>query len=183
MTVVAFRNGIMSCDSRWSSYGTQTASLIKIKRLSSGALLGQAGDNDARAIEQLLDKVKDPKKLPSRDELAATHCQFSGIIAFPRGGVYIVESARVNEAGWVVTEDDEDAESGVWPGTSMGGYCAVGSGADLALAAMDAGASARVACEIAARRNIHCSAPIHHVRLHERSGSLLNRGHVIRRHR
>lgn len=163
MTVIAYRHGLMACDSCWASLGTQTVSLIKIKRLYSGALLGQAGDNDARAIEHLLDKVKNPDHLPTRDELAATHVSFEGLLAFPRGGVFIISACKTDEAGWPHNDDDE---SGVWPAASMGGYAACGSGGDFALAAMDAGASARTAVEIACRRQINCRLPVHVVPLH-----------------
>jgi ATP-dependent protease HslVU (ClpYQ) peptidase subunit len=43
----------------------------------------------------------------------------------------------------------------------MGGYAACGSGMDYALAAMDAGATARQAVEIACKRNINCRPPVH----------------------
>lgn len=161
MTVIAWRAGIMACDSCWSHGDTQVASLIKIKRLQSGALLGQAGDNDARAMEVLLDKIKDPKKLPTRDELAKTLVDFIGLLALPKGGVFVVSSAPVDQAGW----PSQDGTVGVWPATSMGGYAAVGSGSDYALSAMDAGASAREAVVIACRRNLSCRAPVHVMKL------------------
>lgn len=169
MTVIAWRNGIMACDSCWSIAGTQIASAIKIRRLSSGALLGGAGDNDARAIEALFEKVKDPRKMPSRAELAATRVDFCGLLALPRGGVFTISSVKHDEAGWVDNEDDEDAEAGIWFATSMGGYAAVGSGGDCALAAMDAGADAKRAVEIACRRNVYCRPPVHIRRLIEKS--------------
>lgn len=162
MTVITWRAGIMACDSCWCYGDTQVASLIKITRLSSGALLGQAGDNDARAIIELLDKIKDPKKLPTRLDLARTLTDFYGLLALPKGGVYVISSGPVDQAGWP-SSDHEDY--GVWSATSMGGYAAVGSGADHALAAMDAGASAKEAVQIACRRNISCRSPVHVVKL------------------
>ncbi len=162
MTVIAYRSGIMACDSCWTYGDTQIGSALKIRRLSSGALLGEAGDNDGRAIVQLLDKVKDPRKLPSRDAIAATHVDFCGLLALPRGGVYVISSAKIDLAGWLEHDDDE---VGIWLGTTIGGYAAVGSGADCALAAMDAGADARKAVEIACRRNIYCRPPVHTRRL------------------
>jgi hypothetical protein len=165
MTVIVWRNGIMASDSCWTYCDTQVVSMGKIKRLSSKALLGQAGDNDARAIEQLLDRIKDPRKFPSKIELATTKDDFIGILALSRGGVYIVSSSPVDEAGWPRDPDGDDI--GIWPATTMGGYAAVGSGADCALAAMDAGANAIKAVEIACRRNIHCRLPVVSVHLHE----------------
>ena len=173
MTVIAWRAGIMACDSCWTFGSTQVASVIKIKRLSSGALLGSAGDNDCRALEQLLDRVKSPDKLPSRDQILALKTDFIGLLALPRGGVWIVAAAPTDEAGWVDTEHDPDAEAGVWPATTMGGYAAVGSGFDHALAAMDAGATAKQAVEIACRRNVNCRPPVHLRRLLDQRGRRL----------
>lgn len=162
MTVVAWRNNIMASDSCWASNGTQTVSLVKIKRLSSGALLGSAGDNDCRAIIALLDKIKDPDRLPSAAELAATRCDYAGLLAFPKGGVWYIATGKHDDAGYPAGEEDD---FGVWPATTMGGYAAVGSGADCALAAMDAGATAKEAVAIACRRNVYCRLPVHSVRL------------------
>ena len=162
MTIICYRAGVMASDSCWSTYGTQTVSAIKIIRLSSGALLGSSGDNDARAIYDLLDKIRDPKKLPSRAELAATKIDYEGLIAFPKGGVYMVVTGHHDETGYPTAEGD----CGVWQATSMGGYAACGSGGDIALAAMDAGATAKEAALIACRRNIYCRPPVHVMKLH-----------------
>lgn len=166
MTVIAYRAGIMACDSCWSSNGTQNVSMLKIVRLSSGALLGSAGDNDSRAMYELLDKVKDPRKLPSRADLAATKLDYDGLLALPKGGVYQIVTGKHTDAGYV---EDDEADFGCWPAATMGGYAACGSGADYALSAMDAGATAREAVIIACRRNIYCRMPAHVVKLHSAS--------------
>lgn len=157
----------MASDSCWTYGDTQVASLIKIKRLSSGALLGGAGDNDNRAIEALLDKIKDPRRLPSRIELAGTKDSFLGLLALPgKGGVWVIACGPVDEMGFPVADSyDQREDYGIWPATSMGGYAALGSGGDHALCAMDAGASAKLAVEIACRRNINCRLPVHVRRL------------------
>lgn len=158
MTIIAWRGGIMACDSCWASNGTQTVSMIKIKRLTSGALLGSAGDNDGRDMERLLDRIKSPDKLPSRMDLIATKLSYEGLIAFPRGGVWMISTGKVDDAGYPA---DDDEDMGIWPASTMGGYAACGSGGDYALAAMDAGATARQAVEIACKRNINCRLPVH----------------------
>ena len=158
MTIIVWRAGVMACDSCWASNGTQTVSMIKIKRLSSGALLGSAGENDSREMERVLDKIRHPDKLPTRSELIALKLDFAGLIAFPRGGVWMVQTGKTDESGYAVDDDDD---MGVWPAATMGGYAACGSGQDLALAAMDAGATARQAVEIACKRNINCRPPVH----------------------
>lgn len=173
MTVIAYRSGLMACDSCWSSFGTQTVSAIKIQRLSSGALLGSAGDNDGRAMVQLLDKIRDPRKLPSRVELASTKLSFEGLLALPKGGVYYIATGRHDDNGYPLDADgssESEADYGIWLATTMGGYAACGSGADLALAAMDAGASAKLAVQIACKRNVWCRPPVHVVRLAPRVG-------------
>lgn len=162
MTVIAYRAGLMCCDSCWSSNGTQNVSAIKILRLSSGALLGSAGDNDCRVMYELLDKVRSPAKLPSRAELALTRIDYDGLIAFPKGGVWQIVTGKHTDAGY---PEDDEADFGAWPATTMGGYAAVGCGADYALSAMDAGASAKDAVTIACRRNVYCRLPVHVLRL------------------
>lgn len=162
MTVIAWRNNIMACDSCWSSNGTQTVSLVKIKRLSSGALLGSAGDNDCRALIEMLDKVKDAKHLPSRADLANTRLDYAGLLALPKGDVWYIATGKHDDAGYPA---DDDEDYGIWPATTMGGYAAVGSGADCALSAMDANASAKEAVAIAIRRNVYCRGPVHSMRL------------------
>ena len=149
---------MMASDSCWASAGTQTVSMIKIKRLSSGSLLGSAGDNDGREMEALLDKIRDPAKLPTRQQLIALKLSYEGLIAFPRGGVWLIATGKVDDAGYPADDDDD---MGVWPAATMGGYAACGSGGDYALSAMDAGATAYQAVEIACKRNIHCRAPVH----------------------
>ncbi len=179
MTIIAWRAGVMCCDSCWASAGTQTVSMIKIKRLSSGALLGSAGENDSREMEHLLDKIKNPDKLPSRAELAATKLDYEGLLALPRGGVWMIVAGRMNEAGYadIDSADDEAPDHGIWPAATMGGYAACGSGQDLALAAMDAGASAREAVDIACKRNINCRPPVHVRRLFDDKHPQPNRRH------
>lgn len=167
MTIITYRNGIMACDSCWATNGTQNVSAIKIVRLASGALLGSAGDNDCRVIYDLLDKVKSPLKLPTRSELASTKIEYDGLLAFQKGGVWQVCTGKHNDAGYA---EDDEVDFGCWPATTMGGYAAVGSGADCALSAMDASphVSAKRAVEIACRRNIYCRLPVHFMRLVEK---------------
>ena len=158
----------MACDSCWASYGTQTVSAIKIIRLSSGALLGEAGDNDSRAMRELLDKIKTPQKLPSRKELSETKLNYEALIAFPKGGVWMITTGRHDEVGYPLDEDGStmsDADYGVWPATTMGGFAAVGCGADIALGAMDVGATAKEAVQTACKRNVHCRLPVHVVKV------------------
>jgi hypothetical protein len=162
VTVIAYRSGVMACDSCWASNGTQNVSATKIIRLSSGGLLGSAGDNDIRALVNLVDKIRSPSQLPSRRSLAETRISCEALLAFKSGDVWMISTGGHDDAGYPI---DDDADYGCWPAATIGGYAAAGSGADYALAAMDAGASARQAVEIACRRNIHCRLPVHTVKL------------------
>lgn len=166
MTVIAYRWGEMACDSCWATGGTQDVSANKILRMSSGALLGCAGDNDTRDIYDLLDKVRKPEQLPSRKALAETKCEFEGLIAFPRGGVWKIVTGRHDETGYPLDYDGStmaDDDFGCWQAATMGGYAACGSGGDLALGAMAGNTklSAREAVLVACKHSIHCRTPVH----------------------
>lgn len=156
MTTIAYCAGQMACDSCWNWNSTQTTSMTKIQRLSSGALFGGAGDSDDRAIIALLDKIKLAAKMPTAADLAATRCDINAVFVLPRGGVYIVscESLDVNEINFKGT---------IWPANR--GYAACGTGADLAIGAMAAGKSAREAVAIACKWDINSRPPVHVLRL------------------
>lgn len=143
----------MACDSCWTYNGTQTTSLNKIVRLSSGALLGEAGDNDSRAIHPLFDKVKRPQQLPLPKALAETQVEYAGILALPNGSVFIIDIEFLGGS------NGDNYKGGIWP--ASGGIAAVGSGGDLALGAMEAGKSAAEAVRIACKRDVNSRLPIH----------------------
>ena len=152
MTTIAFKDGIMACDSCWTYYSTQTTSLIKIQRLSSGAMLGSAGDNDDRPVMALLDKIKTFDKLPSKADLANTRCDFDGLLVLPRGKIVMIT---------IGPQDDNYAhyDGQLWEANR--GFAAIGSGTQLALGAMAAGKSAREAVAIACKFDVHSRLPVH----------------------
>jgi hypothetical protein len=159
MTTIAYRNGIMAADSACSD-DNQILSLRiqKIHRLKSGGLFGQAGDDDNRQLIDLLNDVKTPSKLPSREAITKTFLDFSAILILPKGKVYHV----------FLHEPDPDQANSRWDGglyEVSDGYFAVGSGAVSALSAMDAGASARDAVLIACKRDFYTRSPVHTVPL------------------
>lgn len=163
MTIIAYRYGIMACDSCWTDNDTWTVSHTKIVRLKSGALLGCAGDNDCRAMYDLLDNVRTEKQLPSRKELAATGVDFSGLLALPKGGVWYVVTGREQDGH----PKDKDADHGIWPALTRYGFAATGSGWELAFGAMrrDLKCSAAQAAKVACEFDINCREPIHTVTL------------------
>ena len=156
MTTVAYRGGFIASDSCWAMGNTRTTSASKVDRLASGALLGQAGDGDSRAVVALLDKVKTFEKIPSRADLAATRCDFHGILVLPRGEVVIVAIEPIGD-------EHHHYDAQVWKANR--GYAAVGSGADFALGAMSAGKSAADAVRIACEWDINSRLPVHVVNL------------------
>lgn len=152
MTIIAYRHGIMACDSCWATQdGLQEISLTKIKRLKSGALLGGAGEGDSRDVELLLDSVKHEKDLPLRSKLQELRLDWTGLLVLPNGQVFTVATSDI--------PDKKDAEVGVC--VFNRGFAAVGTGAEIAIGAMAAGKTSIEACKIVCDWDIHCRPPIH----------------------
>lgn len=160
MTTIAYKGGIMACDSCWTDDDLHETSQTKIVRLASGALLGGSGDNDSREIELLLDKVKTARHLPTRSLLAGLRSSFSGLLVLPNGAVFKVS------AGY--DEKPRDADFGIWA-CGRRGMAAAGSGAHLAIGAMSAGKSAREAVAIACTWDINSRLPVHSMKLNPRT--------------
>ncbi|MDE2105424.1 MAG: hypothetical protein KGL39_49815 [Patescibacteria group bacterium] len=155
MTTIAYKGGMMAGDTCWTLNKTHITSLSKITRLASGALLGQAGDNDGREMETFLGKVKAPRGLPFRKELLELRISFAGLLVLPTGHVYRVD-CRENPT-------DYDDEVGFTPITKK--FAACGSGSDIALGAMAAGKTAREAVLIAAEFDVNTRTPVNSLRL------------------
>jgi len=154
MTTIAYRDGIMACDSCWTcGDGTVDTLCTKIVRLSSGALLGSAGGNDSRTIERLLDRVKTPAAVPSYEELAAIRQDFIGLLVLPKGQIYKIAATAAQP------DKCDECDLGAWQ--IHGLFAAAGSGADLALGAMAAGKSAKEAVAIACRYDVNSRPPVH----------------------
>lgn len=160
MTTIAYRDGVMACDSLWTYDETADSLCTKIKRLSSGALLGGAGDNDARFFEKMLDKIKTPAGLPSRADILAVRCCYMGLLVLPRGRIFKISATMVSEANW---DADFDEDVGVWEVSAP--FAAVGTGRSFALGALAAGKSAQDAVRIACRFDVNSRAPIHSYKL------------------
>lgn len=157
MTTIAFSRGTMACDSCWTGDDLHEASQTKIVRLSSGALLGGSGDNDSREVYALLDKVRTARQLPTRTQLAALRCSFSGLLVLPNGEIYKI-SADFGE------RHQDDSDYGIWR-VGKRGIAAAGSGAHLAIGAMAAGRSAVEAVAIACIWDINSRLPVHSLSL------------------
>lgn len=144
----------MACDSCWSYDDALDTSQTKIKRLSSGALLGGAGDNDGRQLEKLLDKCKTPASLPDKAAILAIRCDYLGILVLPRGRVFKVGASHVSEANW---DKDFSEDIGIWEVNAP--FTAAGTGARFAMGAMAAGKSALEAVKIACRFDLNSRTP------------------------
>lgn len=153
MTTLAYKAGVMACDSCWAYGDVQTTSATKLLGLPSGAVLGQAGDADSRPIQELLARVKSSKQLPTKADLAATHVDFCGLLAFPSGEVFMlsIEPASAEANVWLAQ---------LWRADRRG-MAAAGSGSHLALGAMAAGKTAREAVAIACDWDLNSRLPVH----------------------
>lgn len=155
MTTIAFDGKTMACDSCWTYGGTVDTLTTKITRLSSGGLFGTAGQNDSRAVNALIDKAKMPSQLPGYEALMAVRADVLGLLVLPKGRVYKIATTIISPENWDETMDDY----GLWEIT--GPFAAVGSGGDMALAAMECGKPARDAVRIACKFDPNSRPPIH----------------------
>lgn len=160
----------MACDSAWSSGGMLMTKRSKIFRLPSGAIIGEAGNFDTRAVLELLAKVKKPSQLPTRKQLTDLQIVYGAILVLPSGRIFSVDIDEP-ESGQTHWSADvyEVSES----------YFACGSGKEHALTAMECGRSAKEAVHMAIRRDIHSRGPVHVlplVPLDKQSKPIVSRG-------
>ena len=152
MTVIAYKDDLMAGDSCWSLSGTESGhdglvvnSANKLFRLRSGALYGGAGSSDDRQLMDLLQDVKDGANMPAVKTLQATlQAGVLALVVLPDGSIWEVETGE--EDGGVMCVNRK--------------FHAVGSGRQIALGAMAAGANARHACELACDFNTYCQKPV-----------------------
>lgn len=154
MTTIAYKAGVMACDSSWTNDSGAVATLAnKIFRLASGAIVGECGDNDSRAVRQLLDKIKSFDKMPMPKELAECKTDYGALIAFPNG-----------ELAEISISFNKEWRAGAWKVNR--GFSAVGSGGELAIGYMGAGKTAAQAVQFSCSWDPYSSLPVHVTRLH-----------------
>lgn len=155
MTIIAYRDGIMACDSCWHSGGLQVVSSNKLVRLEHGGLLGGAGGDDTYVIP-LFYNVKTRDDFPKPKTLMRASPEYDGILVLPDESFWYVFCSKRNGAEIV-------------PADTMGKYAAVGVGSTYALGAMAASEDidAVKACEVAIKYNIYCRGPVHMMILNE----------------
>jgi len=145
MTTIAYRDGLMAADSgAWTTSGTLLGHTDKIDRLEDGTLIGSAGDYTAtvRALEWLAAGKSEESKPEFGEEEAVLL-----LIVHSDGAVGIAMSDLVECP-------------------LLGDYFAIGSGCELALGAMAAGARAEEAVLIACRFDSATIGPVMTERLH-----------------
>lgn len=147
-TTIAYKDGVLACDSQWSSADTVLSSACKIERLPSGALYGAAGYTDDRELKLLINNVKTEGKLPLASVLEKIKIDVQALLILPNGRVFRV-----------MTGDNGE----VCPLEAP--FCAVGSGQMIALGAMAHGASAVEAVAIACDLDIYTRRPVHSLTL------------------
>jgi hypothetical protein len=153
MTTIACKNGVMACDSCWTDTNWLVGtSKNKITKLKSGALLGEAGDNDSRAIVKLLQNVKTFAQMPTALELAECAVDYAAIILFPGGEMAQIAIERYGDGQMSYVAN-------AWPVNR--GLSAVGSGAAVAIGAMAAGKTAGQAVAISCAWDPNSKLPVH----------------------
>jgi ATP-dependent protease HslVU (ClpYQ) peptidase subunit len=148
VTTIAYKDGVLACDSAWSEDSRIIGLINKIRRFDTGVLYGGAGAADDRALLNLLHKVTHPNDLPPYDTIWEIQNSVTAIVVFPDGRVFEVSTG--------------DDDCGVCP---LDSPAAVGSGKWIAIGAMEAGASAVEAVEIACKRDCHSKGPVHSLAL------------------
>lgn len=136
MTTVAYRDGWMVADSQLTSGNSMKHRVAKIERLPDGRLIGMAGDwPSALAIRDWFVAGCPDDNKPDDAEDAVV------MLAGP-SGVTLIDSDLI-------------------PMPLLDAFAAIGSGAEYAVGAMEAGATAEDAVLIACRRDPGSSFPIH----------------------
>jgi hypothetical protein len=156
MTTIAYRDGVMACDSCWALNGSLIDNLAnKIIRLKSGGLFGLCGSNDVRPIIRMLENVKTEKQMPSYEELAAVRISGMYLLVLPNRRVFKFQTTALAPDSW----EDDTQDIGMWRIELP--FVAVGSGAELAIGAMAHGANAQQAVRAACRFYINSRLPVH----------------------
>ena len=148
MTTVAYKAGVLACDSAWSDDSRIIGLITKIRRFDTGALYGGSGDGDDRALLNLIYNVSDPNDLPPYDALWEIQADLNALMIFPDGRAFFIYTGPES--------------CGAHP---IDAPAAIGSGKLLAIGAMDAGKSATEAVEIACVRDCHSKGPVHSLAL------------------
>lgn len=148
MTVVAYKKGIISCDSQVTVEGHKWASSKKIKKVD-GWLLGAAGNWDM--LTHFFAKF-DPKNMEkgraySPINPAPSKGEFEGLAISPKGKIYYID------------------DSGIFGEIGTKGFIAIGSGTIPAMVAMELGQSSLNAVKLTCKHITTCGGRIYSLKL------------------
>lgn len=155
MTVVAYKDGIIAADSQLTDTdGVATFGFQKIIKLDGGIHLGITGTADFRALQEMLEKIDKPEKLPTKEQLTETRNAGEFLVVFPNKKAYVINIAKECVEG---TDSDPEWDATVEP---VIGPVAIGSGACIATGALIAGVSAEEAVALTISNHAYCGGEI-----------------------
>jgi ATP-dependent protease HslVU (ClpYQ) peptidase subunit len=149
MTTIAFRGGIMACDSAFSANDIIFTRQTKLTHTKHDVIIGFAGVCADADLLHFLEKIRTPRGLPSLVETKAMlddRADLAALVSFPRHGL------------WQITKEPEHP---VQLFRLRGAYGAIGSGTMSAITSMllkkDAEEAVKIACEV----DINSRLPVH----------------------
>lgn len=151
MTCVVFDGKTLASDSMVSyTTGEFSHSAKKLYRLASGALLGTAGDSDARDVIKLLQSVTSEADIPERKILVETRTEGSFLLVLPNKEVYTIDIAMRDETFdvWMASVDRVPSRY------------AIGHGSPFAMTVLDIGGDSEQAVKAAIKRSLFCGGKI-----------------------
>lgn len=135
MSTIAYKDGVLAADTACICNGVYEGRISKTERCLDGTIVAVTGD--AAALAPFRDWISSGSKKDERPNVE----DFSGLVVRPGGSV------RNYDTHFVPLDITAD-------------FYAIGSGRDIALGAMAAGASAKEAVEIACRYDVGSRAPV-----------------------
>ena len=143
MTVVAYRDGVMASDSRATSGKNyiETDKMPKMFRFSDGSIVGFAGE--VLAWQEMARMFRE--SISKGDFTLPRLKRVTALFVSPKKTIF-----QFDGNNW------ERLTKRIYPHQ----YYSIGSGATIAMSAMDAGASAVEAVRIAIRRDAYCGGKI-----------------------
>lgn len=162
ITVIAWDSKEMVSDSLSTVDNKRFSMCQKLFKLKSGAILGTAGESDAREIIVLLDTAETEVDLPSRLSLSMCRAEFCGLLWLPDRTLWSID----------IIQDQHQHE--IWNASVVqvkGKIAAVGCGADNALGVLTMGGSAVEAVKAAIKLDVFCGGPVQRMTLEAKKPS------------
>lgn len=151
MTCIAFDGKQMVSDSLQTDDSMRLGPCKKLYKMKSGAILGTAGDADARELISLFDACETEVDLPSKLALMMTRTDFEGLLWLP------------DRTLWSVNTKREEDDITVWDASIFEikeKVAVAGSGGKYALGVLDHGGTAVEAVKVAIKRDSCCGGAL-----------------------